>query len=115
MTIKIQRLRVIINLVGFNRYFIILLTVSFVSSNVNAENHKILETLTIIIIEKKPAHVRSCYCSCMAGMSETCNHVAAAMFRIEGAVRLGLTNPASTSTANEWLPCHKEVAPGLRT
>ena len=48
----------------------------------------------------------------MAGMSETCNHVAAAMFRIEAAVRLGLTNPAcTTSSANKWLPCHKEVAP----
>ena len=33
------------------------------------------------------------------------------MFRFEAAVRLGLTNPASTSTVNEWLPCHKEVAP----
>ena len=47
----------------------------------------------------------------MAGMSETCNHVTAAMFRIEAAIRLGLTNPASTSTAKEWLPCHKEVSP----
>ena len=47
----------------------------------------------------------------MAGMSETCNHVAAAMFRIEAAVRLGLRNPACTSSTNEWFPCHKEVAP----
>ena len=47
----------------------------------------------------------------MTGMSETCNHVAAAMFRIEAAVRNGLTNPACTSSANKWLPSHQEVAP----
>ena len=39
------------------------------------------------------------------------NHVAAAMFRIEAAVRLGLTNPACTSTANQWLPNRKDVEP----
>ena len=64
-----------------------------------------------LVIEKKTANIRSCHCTCMAGMSETCNHVAAAMFRIEAAVRLGLTNPACTSSANQWLPCHKEVVP----
>lgn len=46
----------------------------------------------------------------MAGMSRTCNHVAAAMYRIEAAVRMGLTNPACTSKANEWLPNHAGVA-----
>ena len=30
----------------------------------------------------------------MAGMSQTCNHVAAAMYRVEAAVRNGLTNPS---------------------
>ena len=39
-----------------------------------------------------------------AGMRETCNHVAAAMYRVEVAVRIGWTNPACTSNANEWLP-----------
>ena len=32
------------------------------------------------------------------------------MYRIEAAVRNGLTNPACTSSANERLPCHQEVA-----
>ena len=32
------------------------------------------------------------------------------MFR-EAAVRTGLTNPACTSTENQWLPCRQEVAP----
>ena len=36
-----------------------------------------------LIIEKKTANIRSC----MARMGETCNHVAAAMYNIEAAVR----------------------------
>ena len=31
-------------------------------------------------------------------MSGTCNNVAAMLFRVEAAVRLGLTNPACTTT-----------------
>ena len=44
-------------------------------------------------------------------MGETCNHVAAAMFRVEAVVRTGLTNPSCTSSANEWLPCRKDIEP----
>ena len=47
----------------------------------------------------------------MAGMGETCNHAAAAMFRVVGAVRTGLTNPSCTSSANQWLPCRKNIEP----
>ena len=42
-------------------------------------------------------------------MGQSCNHVAAAMYRIEAAVRNGLTNPFCTSAANQWLPNHKDV------
>ena len=51
------------------------------------------------------------HCTCMAGMSATCNHVAAALFRIEAAVRLGLSNLSCTSKPNEWLPNRKDVKP----
>ena len=43
----------------------------------------------------------------MAGMGETCNYVAAAMFRVE-AVRTGLTNPSCTSFC---LPYRKDIEP----
>ena len=46
---------------------------------------------------------------CMAGMGETCNYVA--VYRVEAAVRIGLTNPACTSNANEWLPNRKTIEP----
>ena len=48
-------------------------------------------------ILKKQAKIMSVHFSCMAGMSGTCNHVAAIFFRVEAAVRLGLTNPACTT------------------
>ena len=44
---------------------------------------------------------------CIAGMGETCSHVVAAIYRVESAVRIGLTNPAYTSNANEWVPDRK--------
>ena len=47
----------------------------------------------------------------MAGMGKSCNHVAAAMYRIEAAVENRLTNPSCTSTANRWLPNHKDAQP----
>ena len=59
------------------------------SQRINDTTHKLW-----LIIEKENAKIRSCHCTCMAGMSQTCNHVAVAMFRIEAAVRMGLTNPA---------------------
>ena len=62
-------------------------------------------------ILKKQAKIMSVRCSCMAGMSGTCNHVAAMFFRVEAAVRLGLTNPACTTKSCEWLPNRKVVRP----
>ena len=45
------------------------------------------------IILEKSAKIWSYHGTCMAGMGETCNHVAAAMFQVEVAVHTGLTNP----------------------
>ena len=47
----------------------------------------------------------------MVGMSETCNHVVALLFRVEAAVRLGLPNPACTTKPCEWLSNRKVVKP----
>ena len=62
------------------------------------------------IIVEKAGKIVACHCNCMNGMSQTCNHVAAAMFRVESAVRNGLTNPACTSKPNQWLPESQAVA-----
>ena len=42
----------------------------------------------------------------MVGNQER-NHVAATMYHVEAALRIVLTNPASTSKANEWLQIEK--------
>ena len=64
-----------------------------------------------VCLEKATGRIMAAHCSCMAGMGQTCNHVAAALFRIEAAVRMGLSNPASTSKPCEWLPNAKDVKP----
>ena len=63
------------------------------------------------IILKKTAKIRTYHCTCMAGMGKTCNHVAAAMYRYEVAVRIGLINPACTSSVKVWLPNRKTIEP----
>ena len=60
---------------------------------------------------KQSGRIVSAHCTCMAGMAQTCNHVAASLFRLEAACRLGLTNPSCTSKACEWLPANRKVAP----
>ena len=42
------------------------------------------------IMLEKTAKLRTCHCTCMAGMAETCIHVAAAMYCVEAAVKIGL-------------------------
>ena len=42
-------------------------------------------------------------------MDQSCNHVAAAMFRVDAAVRNGITTLSCTSPSNEWFPCRKKV------
>ena len=74
------------------------------SERLNDPPHKLW-----ICAEKKTGKIQCAHCSCMAGMSQTCNHVAAALFRVEAAVRVGLTNPACTAKANEWLPNRNRV------
>lgn len=63
------------------------------SERINDPFHKVW-----VCIEKKDAcKIIVAHCTCMAGMSETCNHVAALLFRVEAAVCCGLTNPSCTT------------------
>ena len=58
---------------------------------------------------EKSGKMRSCHGTYMADMGQPCNNVAAAMYRIEAAVRNGLTNPSCASEANQWLSNNKDV------
>ena len=64
-----------------------------------------------VCIEKSSGKVIFGHCSCMVGIAQTCNHIAAALFRIEAAVRMGLCNPSCTSRPCEWLPNNASVIP----
>ena len=64
-----------------------------------------------VCIEKSSGKVICGRCSCMVGIAQTCNHIAAALFRIEAAVRMGLCNPSCTSRPCEWLPNNASVKP----
>ena len=63
------------------------------------------------LIVEKTGKIRASHCTRMAGMGQSCSHVAAATFRVEAAVRNRLTNPSCTSSSNESLPGRKEVEP----
>ena len=71
----------------------------------NEVNHKLW------IITKKSGKIRSCHCTCRAGMGQSCNHVAAVMYRMKAAVRNGLNNPSRTRTTDQWLSNNKDVRP----
>ena len=61
-------------------------------------------------IEKETGKVTRAYCNCAAGLSQTCNHVAAMLFHVEATVCAGLTNPACTSQKSRWIvPVPKTV------
>ena len=64
-----------------------------------------------LLISKNNGNVLRAHCMCMAGMGSTCNHFAAALFRIEAAMRYGLSKPSCTTKPCEWLPNRKEVKP----
>ena len=76
------------------------------SQRINDTSHKFW-----LCLSKESGKIICTHCTCMAGLSQTCNHVAAALFRIEAASRLGLNNPSCTSKACEWLPNNKTVQP----
>lgn len=42
------------------------------------------------------------HCTCMAGLGETCSHVAAMLYKIEAEVRKGLTHVAPTDMPCKW-------------
>ena len=90
MVIRIVKHRVTTNQEYFNLCNITIFhEVNTVSSeeNVELESQSIKDPFhKLWIILEKTAKIRTCHCTCMAGMGETSNHAAATMYRIEAAV-----------------------------
>ena len=56
-----------------------------------------------ICVEKQTGKIKGTHCTCLAGMSQTCNHAAAALLRLEVVSRMGLNNPPCPSQDHSWL------------
>ena len=89
MAIRIVKHRVTTNQDDFNLCNItIFQEINTVSSeeNVELESQSIKDPFhKLWIILEKAAQIRTCHCTCMAGMAETSNHAAATMYRVEAA------------------------------
>ena len=53
-----------------------------------------------ILIQKNPLQILTCWCSCMAGYSQSCNHVIAVLYKMDHAREKGYLDPACTD-----VPC----------
>ena len=60
----------------------------------------------------RDAKVLTAHCDCMAGLGETCSHIAAVLFKIEAAVRLGYTSVACTDEPCQWNACFVKKTTG---
>ncbi|XP_053399723.1 uncharacterized protein LOC128557095 [Mercenaria mercenaria] len=70
-----------------------------------AVNNKAYDVWIVIRKDKNTVpggQILNAYCSCTAGMMGSCNHIAGVLFRMEYAVKTGMTRPTSTSKACEW-------------
>ncbi|KAJ8036273.1 hypothetical protein HOLleu_20199 [Holothuria leucospilota] len=54
---------------------------------------------------QKNGTVTAAHCDCMAGLGESCSHVAALLFKIETAVRMGYTKSVSTDQLYQQNQC----------
>jgi hypothetical protein len=68
-----------------------------------------------ILVKKNPAFkILTCWCSCMSGTSQSCNHAIAVMYKIEYALRKGYMDPACTSMPCSWNQATKrEIEPKM--
>ncbi|KAK2191282.1 hypothetical protein NP493_56g06003 [Ridgeia piscesae] len=55
-----------------------------------------------VYLVKETAEVYCAHCTCMAGLGEVGSHDAALLFKMEIAVKMGLTKTSSTSEACKW-------------
>ena len=61
-----------------------------------------------VCLLKANGEVQTAHCDCMAGLGEVCSHAAALLFKVEAAVKLGLTTASSTSEACAWNRTYRE-------
>ena len=60
----------------------------------------------------RDAKVLTAHCDCMVSLGETCSHIAAVLFKIEAALRLGYTSVACTDEPCQWNACFVKKTTG---
>ena len=63
------------------------------------------------ILFKNTGDVVAAFCSCTAGFCQCCNHIVAALYKINFANENGLTNPACTDELCKWNTSAKQIKP----
>ncbi|XP_069127476.1 uncharacterized protein [Argopecten irradians] len=53
-----------------------------------------------VCVKQSTGDIKSAYCSCTAGLGQTCNHIAGLLFRVEAANKMGVTS--CTSVPCSW-------------
>lgn len=66
------------------------------------------------IIIQKDGTVESAHCNCMAGLGESCTHVAATLFALDAAVKYR-NNKTVTEDKAYWLPAASKKASIIKT
>ena len=75
------------------------------SQRINESKHKLW------ILFDHTGDIKTAYCSCTAGTSSCCNHIVAALYKIEFANREGFTDPSCTEELCGWNKSLKEIKP----
>ncbi|CAC5423746.1 unnamed protein product [Mytilus coruscus] len=57
---------------------------------------------TWVLLEKVSGEIQTAYCTCFAGLGETCNHMAAILFKVDYAWQWGANNKSCTSKPCVW-------------
>ena len=66
-----------------------------------------------VLIHKPTGDIEAAYCTCFAGLGQSCNHIAALLFRIEYALENGETGVSCTSKPCTWTSTRKAIEPIL--
>ncbi|CAC5421812.1 unnamed protein product [Mytilus coruscus] len=57
---------------------------------------------TWVLVEKASGEIQTAYCTCFAGLGETCKHMAAILFKVDYAWQWGENNKSCTSKPCVW-------------
>ena len=86
-------------------------TLSLIKTFVMPSQRLNQEKYQLWILFKNTGNVVAAFCSCTAGFCQCCNHVVAALYKINHANENGLNDPACTDILCKWNASVKEVKP----